>query len=102
MIPYHPNPSDRAFGQPKACMLRFVGDYGYLAGHRLASQDHHRAAVAYAEQKRRLAEAGVHPPGVRAFIPSVREATGAALIRVGERLRRTPVAPTAATEAPLA
>lgn len=91
MIPYHSHPSDRAFGERQAHMLRNVGDYGRLVGHRLAAEDHHRAAVAYAERERRVAEAGLHRTKSGVVIPSLRQAIGAVLIRVGERLRGAPL-----------
>ncbi len=102
MIPYHPHPSDRAFGERQAHMLRTVGDYGRLVGHRLVAEDHHRASVAYAERERRMADAGLHRPGAGAFVSSLRGTTGAVLIRIGGRLRGAPVAPTTTTEATLA
>ncbi|MDP9369106.1 MAG: hypothetical protein M3Q03_12655 [Chloroflexota bacterium] len=102
MIPYHPFHGERAFRERQVHMLRMVGDYGRLVGHRLAAEDLHRVAVAYAERERRLAEPGLRRPGIGLRVSSLREATGAALIRVGERLRGAPLPAVAPAEAPLA
>ncbi|MDP9356299.1 MAG: hypothetical protein M3R02_13645 [Chloroflexota bacterium] len=102
MIPYHPHPSDRAFGERQVHMLRLVGDYGRLVGHRLVAEDQHRAAVAFAERERRITEAGLHHPGIGMVVSSLRVATGSVLIRVGKRLRGAPVPASAPAEVPLA
>lgn len=102
MIPYHPHPSDRAFGERQAHMLRIVGDYGRLVGHRLAAEDQHRALVAYAERERRASEAGLHRSGVPPVFASLRHAAGMALIQVGERLRGAPEPTATPAEARLA
>ncbi len=99
MIPYHPYPGERAFRERQVHMLRIVGDYGPLIGHRLATEDLHRASVASAERERCLAEAGLNPPGLAPIVASLRRATGEVLIRFGEQLRGTPQpAPAPASE----
>ncbi len=99
MIPYHPDPGDHALGERRDHRLLTAGDYGRLSGHRMAAEDHAQAWIARAEQDRRLAEAGVHPPGMAALVAILREATSVVLIRVGERLRGAPQpAPAPASE----
>lgn len=102
MVPYHPHPSDRAFVERQAHMLRIVGDYGRLVGHRLVAEDQHRAAVAFAERERGITEAGLRGPGVRPSILSLRQVMGTIVIRVGERLRGAPMSASTPAEVPLA
>ncbi|MDP9369472.1 MAG: hypothetical protein M3Q03_14555 [Chloroflexota bacterium] len=90
MIPYHSHATQPAFGEGPARIPLTAGDYGRLSGHRIVAEDHARAWIARAEQDRRLAEAGVHPPGIVALVVALREATGVALIQAREWLRGVP------------
>ncbi len=102
MGPYHHHPSDRSFRERQSRMVRAVGDYGRHVSYHIAAEEHHRSAVVYADRERRVAEAGLHPSGIRPSIVAMRQATGAVVIRIGERLRGTPVPATTTVEVHLA
>ncbi len=90
MIPYHSHAAQPAFGKGSVRLPLTAGDYGRLSSHRIAAEEHARAGIARAEQDRRLAEAGVHPPGIVALVVALRKATDVALIQAGEWLRGVP------------
>ena len=76
-----------------------IRDWRYLAGHKVAADEHYARLIAEAAQSRRLAADGV-VSGWWALLSATRQRVGEALVAVGTRLQGMgPAARTAASTA---
>jgi hypothetical protein len=77
----------RGSSQRETQVMRAISECRGFAAQRLAAEERRQEAIAYAEWRQLLHEAGMPSAGIGSTLVAVRTSVGSALIWLGEHLR---------------